>query len=301
MTPEHVIGELHGVLCPVVTPFTPDGEAVDEVVLRGLVDALVAAGVHGVIPCGSTGEFAALTVDERRQVVEIVADQVAGRVPLVPQVGAMTTREANGHARHAEAHGATAVLVGVPYYDPLSVAEAKDYHRAVAGAVSVPVMLYNIPGSTGVDLTPEDIAELARDVPAIRYVKDTTGDLNRAARLIHDFGDVVSTFIGWDALLFAGLVEGAAGAVLGAANLVPAQTVAIYQAVRAGRPEQAREEWLRLYPLMRSLVSGHYVAAVKAGMALAGRPVGSPRPPVAAVDAERAAELEGLLKALLAG
>src|SRR4249920_3505666 len=266
-------GDLHGVLCPLATPFTPDGDAVDEAALRGLVEALVVAGVHGLIPCGSTGEFAAMTGDERRQVVEVVADQVAGRVPVVPQVGAITTREAIGLARHAEQHGAAAVMVAVPYYDPLSIAEVKGYHRAVAAALSTPVMLYNLPSATGVDLAPEDIAALAREVPAIRYVKDTTGDLNRAARLVHDFGDVVSTFVGWDTLLFAGLVEGAAGSVIGAANLVPAQAVAIYEAVRAGQVQQARELWLRLYPVLRCLLSGGgYVAAVKGGLALTGRP-----------------------------
>jgi 4-hydroxy-tetrahydrodipicolinate synthase len=290
--------ELHGVLSAVVTPFTADGEDIDEAGLRAVVEHTVNAGIHGLIPCGSTGEFATLSPDERRRVVEIVAEAAGGRTPVVPQVGAMTTREASALARHAESNGAAAVMVVAPYYEALTVAEIADYNRRVADAVSIPVMVYNLPAATGVNLAPADVARMARDVPTIRYVKDTTGDLSQAAQLIHDYGDAVSTFVGWDPLYFAALCEGATGSVLGAGNIVPGQTAEIYEHVRAGRIAEARERWQQLYPLMRFLVSGPYTPAVKAGVGLLGLAPAHSRAPVAAVEPERVAELEALLKAV---
>jgi 4-hydroxy-tetrahydrodipicolinate synthase len=288
--------DLRGVLSAVVTPFTADGEEIDEAGLRAVVEHTVSGGVHGLIPCGSTGEFATLSPDERRRVVEVVADAAAGRTPVVPQVGGMTTREAAALARHAESHGAAAVMVVAPYYEALTVAEIADYYRRVADAVSIPVMVYNLPAVTGVNLAPADVARMARDVPTIRYVKDTTGDLSQAAQLIHDHGDVVATFVGWDPLYFAALCEGAAGSVLGAANIVPAQTADIYEQVYAGRIAEARERWEQLYPLMRFLVGGRYTPAVKAGVQLLGLASGHCRAPVAPLEPERVAELEALLK-----
>jgi len=288
--------DLHGVLSAVVTPFTADGEDIDEAGLRAVVEHTMDGGVHGLIPCGSTGEFATLSPDERRRVVEVVAGAAGGRTPVVPQVGAMTTREASALARHAESNGAAAVMVVAPYYEALTVAEIADYYRRVADAVSIPVMVYNLPAATGVNLAPADVARMARDVPTIRYVKDTTGDLSQAAQLIHDHGDVLATFVGWDPLYFAALCEGAAGSVLGAANIVPGQTAEIYERVRAGRIAEARQRWERLYPLMRFLVSGPYTPAVKAGVQLLGIAAAHCRAPVAAAEPERVAELEALLK-----
>ncbi len=288
--------DLHGVLSAVVTPFTADGEDIDEAGLRAVVEHTMDGGVHGLIPCGSTGEFATLSPDERRRVVEVVAEAAGGRTPIVPQIGAMTTREASALARHAESNGAAAVMVVAPYYEALTVAEIADYYRRVADAVSIPVMVYNLPAATGVNLAPADVARMARDVPTIRYVKDTTGDLSQAAQLIHDHGDVLATFVGWDPLYFAALCEGAAGSVLGAANIVPGQTAEIYERVRAGRIAEARQRWERLYPLMRFLVSGRYTPAVKAGVQLLGIAAAHCRAPVAAVEHERVAELEALLK-----
>jgi len=288
--------DLHGVLSAVVTPFTADGEEIDEAALRAVVEFTVRAGIHGLIPCGSTGEFATLSLDERRRVMEVVADQAAGRTPVVPQVGAMTTRDAVLLARHAESHGAAAVMAVSPYYEALTLAEIGDYYRRLAASVSIPVMVYNLPAATGVNLPPAEVARLARDVPTIRYIKDTTGDLSQAAQLIHDHADVVSTFVGWDPLFFAALMEGAAGSVLGAGNIVPGQTAEIYEHVRAGRITEARERWAQLYPLMRFLVSVPYTPAVKTGVSLLGHAGAASRHPVAPLEPDRAAELEALLK-----
>jgi len=146
--------QLRGVLTALATPFTADG-TIDEASLRILVNRSIAGGVHGVVACGSTGEFSTLSSSERRLVVEIVVDQVAGRVPVIAQTGATSTAEAVRLSRHAQSAGADVVMTVAPYYEPLTIDETLSYLRAVAGSVDIPVMLYNLPVATGVDLDPD--------------------------------------------------------------------------------------------------------------------------------------------------
>ena len=202
--------QLRGVLTALATPFTADG-SVDEALLRKVVDRSIDGGVHGVVACGSTGEFSTLTVDERRMVVETVVDQAAERVPVIAQTGAPE------HGRGDQALPARAVRgrrrdhAGGALLRALSVEETVTYLRAVAGSVDIPVMIYNLPVATGVDLYPDTVGALAREVENIRYIKNTTIDMAQSAELIHNHGDVISTFVGWDSLLLAALSEGAAG------------------------------------------------------------------------------------------
>jgi 4-hydroxy-tetrahydrodipicolinate synthase len=284
---------LHGVLVALSTPFAADA-SVDETRLRELVDRTIDGGVHGVVACGSTGEFAALSVDERRLVVEVVVDQTAGRVPVVAQTGSTSTTEAIALSRHAQSVGADVVMPVAPFYEPLSLAETTNYLRRVASSVDVPVMLYNLPGATGVDLTPDTVAALAREVENIRYVKNTSPDMAQAAQLIHHYGDLVGTFLGWDSLILSALVSGAAGVMAGTANVVPAELVAVYDAVQAGDLATARQAWARVYPLLDAALSVNYVAAVKVALDAAGFPVGSTREPVLPLDPADAAHIAEL-------
>jgi 4-hydroxy-tetrahydrodipicolinate synthase len=290
------VPDIKGVLSALITPFTGPEAELDETGLRELVERTITAGAHGLVPCGSTGEFAAMSLDERRIVVETVLDQAGGRVPVIAHAGAMTTRDAVALARHAEASGAAAVMAVAPYYEPLTLAEAKGYFRTIADAVSVPVVLYNLPVATGINLSPDDVAELASSTGNIRYVKDTTGDFSQAARLIHELGDEVGTFVGWDPLFFASLAEGAPGSIIGAANLVTPQLVAVYNAIRADDLATARSEWLRIFPVMQFLVSGGYVTGVRGGLDVLGYPAGPARAPIGDLEPARRAELETLLK-----
>ncbi|MCE3552738.1 aldehyde dehydrogenase family protein [Pseudonocardia sp. RS11V-5] len=287
--------QLGGVLTALATPFTADG-ALDVARLRAVVDRSIAGGVHGVVACGSTGEFTALSSDERRLVVETVVDQAAGRVPVVAQTGATSTVEAIALSRHAQSVGAEVVMLVAPYYEPLSVDETLTYLRTVAGSVDMPVMLYNLPVATGVDLDPDTVGMLAREVENIRYIKNTTVDMDQSARLIHNHGDVISTFVGWDSLLLSALSEGAAGVMAGTANVVPSELVAVYDAVSAGDLERARKTWSQIYPLIEAIMAQPFIAAVKAGMAAVGFPVGAPRPPVAELDPAAAARIAHLAK-----
>jgi len=286
---------LHGVLVALATPFSPDG-GVDERTLRALVDRTIDGGVHGVVACGSTGEFTALNRDERRRVVEVVVDQTAKRVPVVAQTGATTAREAIEHSRHAEATGVDVVMPVAPFYEPLTMAETLHYLRHVADSVQVPVMLYNLPHATGVDLTPDVVGGLAREVDTIQYVKNTSPDMHRAAQLVQHHGDVVSTFVGWDTLMLASLSAGAAGVMAGTANVIPTELVAVHDLVRAGDRDGAREAWDRVYPLLDAALSTSYVAAVKAALDAVGHPAGPVREPLLPLPADDAARIDELAR-----
>jgi 4-hydroxy-tetrahydrodipicolinate synthase len=289
--------QLRGVLTALATPFADDG-SVDETRLRAVVDRSIEGGVHGVVACGSTGEFSALSSDERRLVVEIVVDQAARRVPVIAQTGATSTAEAIRLSRHAQSVGVDVVMPVAPYYEPLSTDETLTYLRAVAGSVDIPVMLYNLPVATGVDLDPDTVGALAREVENIRYIKNTTIDMAQSAQLIHNHGDVISTFVGWDSLLLAALTEGAAGVMAGTANVVPTELVAVYDAVATGDLGQARQAWARVYPLIDAIMAEPFIPAVKAAMAAVGFPVGTPRAPVAELDPDAAARIAELATAV---
>jgi 4-hydroxy-tetrahydrodipicolinate synthase len=287
---------LSGVLVALATPFADDG-SLDESRLRELVDRTIDGGVHGVVACGSTGEFSALSGDERRLVVETVVNQAAHRVPVIAQTGSTSTSEAIALSRHAQYVGADVVMPVAPFYEPLSLAETTNYLRRVASAVEIPVMLYNLPGATGVDLSPDTVAALAREVENIRYIKNTSPDMAQAAQLIHHYGDLVGTFLGWDSLILSALASGAAGVMAGTANVVPAEIVAVHDAVKAGDLEAARQAWARVYPLLDAALSVNYVAAVKVALDGAGFPAGSPREPVLPLDPADAARISELASA----
>lgn len=291
--PSHT--EFKGVFAAVATPFDAEGE-VDQKRLRQLVDDLVSDGVHGLVPVGSTGEFASLTADERRRIVEVVTEQAAGRVPVVAHTGAMTSKESIELARHAEQTGAAGLLLLPPYKDRLSIEETTTYLRSVADTTSLPVVVYNLPLATGVNLTPEDFVGIAESSPNIAYVKDTCGDWHQLTRSIHDYGDVYSTLIGWDTMYLGALVEGAAGCILGSTNLTAKPFVSIYDAVQAGDLGAARAEWDHVYPVVRFLLSGGYVGGLKGAMSAFGKSIGDPRSPLAAIGPERRSEISTILK-----
>ncbi len=201
---------LQGILPALVTPFTDDG-SIDEAALRSLVSRLVAAGVGGLVPCGSTGEFTTLSTEERKRVTEVVASQAAGAVPVVPQTGALTTNETVELSKHAEGAGAAAVMVVPPFYEPPEWEDVLVHYETVACAIGIPIMVYNIPAS-GTRMTAERIDELA-GIPGVEYIKDSSADAVLLTRLLQEYGDRLGIFNGADTLSFCALAAGAAGAV----------------------------------------------------------------------------------------
>lgn len=291
---------LTGILAAVPTPFTADGSALDEPALVALVDRLVAAGVHGLVPCGTTGEFTSLTPDEHRRVIELYVSAAGGRVPVVAGVGALTTAGAIDLVQHAERAGADAVMLVPPFYDPLDLATLKVFLADVAAATSLPIMYYNVPGATGIRLDAAQVAELGA-IEGVDYLKDTSGDAVALTDLIVSRGGQIKAFNGWDTLTFAGLALGAEASVWGVAGIVPEQAVALWETLAVkGDLVAAREQWRDLWALSSYLESVNYVAGVKAALALVGHPVGPTRAPVQPLTAEQHAGLAAVLEPFVA-
>lgn len=276
---------LKGIFPALVTPFATDG-AIDEAVLGSFVSRLVAAGVGGLVPCGSTGEFTTLSVEERRRVVEIVVKAADGAVPVVPQTGALTTAEAVDLSRHAEDAGAAAVMVVPPFYEPPGWEDLLAHYAAVAGAIEIPVMVYNIPAASGVRMTAERLDELVA-IPGVAYLKDSSADAALMTQLLQEFGDRLGIFNGADTLSFLALAAGVEGVVWGAANFIPELTVELYRSLAYDKDlDAARAVWARIWPVCHVLESTNYASAVKTACELAGVPAGPTRAPVRLLGSE---------------
>lgn len=293
MTKRRVV--LEGILPAMITPMDKTG-AVDESALTGLTDHLIRAGCGGLIPCGSTGEFASLSAAERRRVTEVVVEAAAGRVPVAPHTGALTAREAIELSKHAQDAGASAVMAIAPFYEPLPWPDIKHYYSQLANAIDIPIIVYNLPAATGVCLTGEQLKELAA-IDGVAYVKDSSANAVMLTELIQRYGRDINVMNGWDSLTFYGLVAGTRASVWGAANFIPELAVELFNAA-AGRQDlvAAREIWSRIWPICNFLeTAGSYVAAVKAGCELVGEPCGDPRLPILPLDVKKKAELAKLL------
>ena len=290
---------LHGVLVPIVTPFTADGERIDETELRSIVDRLIDDGVHGLVPCGSTGEFTTLTAEERRRVTEIACSQADGRLPVVPQTGALSTKEAVALTRHAAECGAAAALVLPPFYLPAPDEGYRAYYASVAEATDLPLVAYNIPFATGKDFDPATLGALADEIPSLQYVKESSGDLTRIQALSRELGDRIKVLNGFDNLTLPALGAGAVGSIVGSGNVVGRRQVAIYDAFVDGRHQEALDAFGELMPLLLSLLfAPYYPAGVKTAMDLAGHAAGPTRAPGTPLPAESRQQLQAVLEEL---
>ncbi len=290
-----------GVMPALITPFTPDGSAVDGAALDALVERCIVAGVTGLVPNGSTGEFTTLTADERRFVTERVIGTADGRVPTIPHTGAMSTAETVALSAHAEATGATAVMIVPPYYTPLLWREVVAHFAAVADAISIPIMYYNLPSASGVALTVDRLAELKR-VAGVTTLKDTGGDQIAATAFLQTGDDLPTLLNGYDTLTFAALAAGVRGIVWGAASFIPAECVALHRLlIEELDLVAARALWSKIWPICAFLESTDYAAAVKAACRQVGLSTGPVRAPQLDLTAEEAATLGGLIDGLRPG
>lgn len=288
--------QLRGILAAVTTPFTADGEAVDEATIKTQVDRLVAAGIHGLVPTGTTGEFMTLSPTEYRRVIELYIQAAAGRVPVVAGVGALATKDAVALATDFQALGADAVMVVPPFYDPLDFPTLQAFLTAVSDAITIPIVFYNVPGATGITLTAEQIAELG-EITNVNYLKDTSGDAVSLADLLASRGEKIKAFNGWDTLTFFGIASGAEASVWGAAGIVPEQAVELWETLaEKGDLVRARELWRPLWALSSFLESVNYVAGIKAALELTGNSAGPARLPIQPLPADKRAELADLLR-----
>lgn len=292
------MSSMRGVIAAMVTPMTAD-EEIDLDKLGEIADWLIAEGVHGLAPLGSTGEYYALTPTERKAVVKETLDAAAGKVPVFVGANAGSTREVAEYARQAETLGANGLLLAAPYYSLPTTEELFEHFRVVDRAVSIPIMLYNYPGRTGVDMTPALIERLA-ELENVRYVKESTGDIKRVSEIIRRAGDKIDVFCGCDTLALESMQQGAVGWVGGVVNVLPKEHVQLYElACEAEDFVAAKQLYDRMLPVLSMMEDdGKYTQFVKAGCAAVGHPIGPPRKPLLPPTAEETQRLQCKIRVL---
>lgn len=283
-----------GIIPAAITPFTDD-DAVDVPALRTNLEALADAGIGGLVATGTMGEAGQLGDDERRLVVDTCVAVADGRIPVIVGVSAGSTAAARRNADVARAAGATAVMCLPPQNYPGTLAELVAFYAVVAEA-GLPLMLYNNPGASGVDLSPDAIAAIAREVPAIVAIKECSGDARRIAALVGD--TELEILVGGDDWALEGFATGATGWVSGVANVAPAECVALQEHVEAGRLAEARALYARLLPLARLDMTPHLVQYFKGAMDAVGLRGGVSRGPRLPLDADQRATLDAAMAAL---
>ncbi|KAL2431059.1 4-hydroxy-tetrahydrodipicolinate synthase [Exophiala dermatitidis] len=287
--------ELRGVMVALTTPFTEDGSQIDVALLKTHINRLLDAGIHGLVPGGSTGEFTALSFDERKQLLEQVIEITNGRVPVIAGIGSLSTKEDIELARHAAKVGASALMVVPPFYDAPSYEEVKELMREVHEAANgLPIVYYNIPSASGVKLSPSEIAGLSE--VGVKYLKDTSGDAPALTELIFGHSDEITTFNGWDTLTFYALAAGCKGTVWGASNVIPELTVQLWETLAVKRDLVAAEKlWKKIWPICAFLERHNYAAAIKTAMEVQGYRTGGVRKPFKLLADKHKEEVKGLL------
>jgi 4-hydroxy-tetrahydrodipicolinate synthase len=283
-----------GIIAVMATPFTAN-ERLDEPALRALVAHLLRGGVHGLFPAGSTGEFYALTREEKQRIIEITIEEAEGRVPVYAGTGAISTREAIELTKMAERAGADAVIVLTPFYISPSQEELYQHYSKIAKSTKLPILLYNNPGRAGVSLSPETVAKLSR-IENIVGIKDSSGDLTLTTEYIRRTSEGFAVLAGRDTLIYATLASGGQGAVSGTANIVPELVVEIYEAFIKGDYERARVAQFRLAPLRQAFGLGTFPVVVKEALDIIGVRAGPPRRPLHPLSPDRREELRRILK-----
>ncbi len=280
---------------PLVTPFDADG-AVDEANLRAVARWVADGGVDFVVPCGSNGEAELMTLDERADVISIVADQVS--VPVLAGTGHPGFAETREQTRRAREAGADGALVVTPFYFSHGQEALRDYYERLADESDLPVYLYSVPSKTGTALDPETVATLA-DHDNVAGMKDSSGDMVRFGRERRMAGAEFDLFVGSGSLYATALDAGADGGVMALANVVPGLASRVRERHEAGDHTGARELCGSAVELNEAITSRYGVPAVKAAMHHRDVPAGHVRSPLQALDGETAAEVRGLVDDVL--
>ena len=285
--------EFHGVFPYLVSPIDAAGE-VKAAVLAKLCDDLIGAGVHGLTPLGSTGEFAYLSWAQRRRIVEVVVDAAHGRVPVVAGVASTTIADAVAQARAYERLGCQGILAILEAYFPLADDGVVQYFKAVAEAVSLPVVLYTNPNFQRSDLSLAAIERLSR-VANIRYIKDASTNTGRLLSIINQVGDRLKVFAASAHIPTCVMLIGGVGWMAGPACVAPRQSVALYETCRRGDWNAAMELQRPLWRLNQAFAKYNLAACIKSALELQGYPVGAPLPPQAPLSADAVKDIRQTL------
>lgn len=293
------MSDLHGVFPYLVSPIGPDGQVLDEVLAR-LVEHLIAAGVHGLTPLGSTGEFAYLNPEQRRRIVQVVVEAAAGRVPVVAGIAATTTAEAVRQAKEAASLGADGILAILEAYFPVPEAGVIAYFTAVADATDRPVVIYTNPQFQRSDLSLPALEALSRH-PRIGYVKDASTNTGRLLSIMDRTEGRMRVFAASAHIPAAVMLIGGVGWMAGPACAIPRQSVRLYDLCRAGDWPGAMTLQRRMWRINELFARHALAACIKGALDIQGFPVGVPLPPQPPLSPEGRREVEAALAALEGG
>ncbi len=283
-----------GIIAYPITPFDQQGQ-VDIPLFRQLVERLVASGSHAMAPLGSTGVLPYLTDEEKEAVTTAAIEQVAGRIPTLVGVSCLTTERTIHHARYAEKAGANAVMIIPMSYWKLTDEEIFQHYEAVASRISIPIMAYNNPATGGVDMSPALLKRLLQ-IPNVTMIKESTGDIQRMQYLRRELGEEVAFYNGSNPLALAAFAAGASGWCTAAPNLIPAQNLALYDAVTRNDLQAANHLFYNQVDLLKFIVATGLPRAIKAGLELMGTNGGYLRSPLQPLSEEETATLQKILQ-----
>jgi 4-hydroxy-tetrahydrodipicolinate synthase len=288
------MADFHGVFPYLVSPVDAAGRVRTEVLGR-LCDDLIKAGVHGLTPLGSTGEFAYLNSEQRTAVVRTAIEAAGRRVPVVAGVVSTSTADAVAQAKSYQDLGADGILAILEAYFPLGDAQVESYFRAIADAVDIPVVIYTNPQFQRSDLTLDVIARLAAH-PRIVAIKDASTNTGRLLSIMNRCGDAIDVFSASAHIPAAVMLIGGVGWMAGPACVIPRQSVKLYDLCKAQRWDEAMTLQRRLWRLNEAFARYNLAACIKAGLAIQGYDVGDPVPPQAALTADERKVIEAVLR-----
>ena len=288
--------DFHGVFPYLVSPIDADG-TVRAGVLGRLCDDLIGAGVHGLTPLGSTGEFAYLNNAQRAAVVQTAIEAARGRVPVVAGVASTSTADAVAQAKAYQKLGADGILAILEAYFPLADAQVESYFREIADAVEIPVVIYTNTQFQRSDLSLDVIARLAGH-PRIGYIKDASTNTGRLLSIMNRCGDAIGVFSASAHIPAAVMLIGGVGWMAGPACIIPRQSVALYNFCKAACWDDAMKLQRRLWRVNEAFARFNLAACIKAGLSIQGYDVGDPVPPQAALTADQRSVVEAVLREL---
>lgn len=288
--------DIRGIIPPVATPMK-DNEDLDLPRLKSFIDWQLHAGVHGIFVLGTNSEFYAMDEDEKQRVIAAAVEHVGTRAPVYAGTGAESTREAVRLTKMAEREGAKGVSVITPYFVLPSQQEIFDHYRAVAESTSLPVILYNNPATCGGVKIDIDTCVRLAEIPNIRGIKDSSGDLTNTNELIRAVPRTFSVLMGRDTLIYPALLFGAKGAVPATGNIAPHLLVEIYESFQRGDHAASLAAQMKLNPVRLSLTLGTAPGGVKAALQLLGLSIGPSRRPVAPLPPDKLEKMRAALRA----
>ncbi|KYH07295.1 MULTISPECIES: dihydrodipicolinate synthase family protein [Chryseobacterium] len=286
-----------GIIAYPITPFDKN-EKVDIPLFKHLVERLITSGSHGIAPLGSTGVMPYLSDEEKEEVTEATLQQVKGRIPTLVGVSNLTTEKTIHHAQFAEKAGADAVMIIPMSYWKLTDDEIVAHYDAVARKISIPIMAYNNPATSGVDMSPALLKRLL-EIPNVTMIKESTGDIQRMHYLRRELGEEVAFYNGSNPLALAAFSAGARGWCTAAPNLIPELNISLYNAVEEGDLEKAKIIFYQQFDLLKFIVNKGLPRAVKSGLNILGEDGGNLRSPLKPLHEKETEELKNIIATLI--